>query len=214
MQAAGGIGVLVLAAIGIGLAIGLAAYGVGFLVKAFSGLGDAAPGAALGILMFGLAMAAMITALSSAATVGAPAVAIILLIVGAMMIAAKAIDIMTTGLTSMFEQLNMLGGSMMQGAFENIGLIAEGIKKASDELQGLGENNKIQLMTTLNSMATIASGGKYIAETATSTAGSGMQGMMNALNPNVSVNNSFGNLKLVLSDGTQLDAYISNVVDQ
>ena len=213
MQAAGGIGVLVLAAIGIGLAIGLAAYGVGFLVKSFGGLGEAAPAAAVGILMFGLAMSVMIAALSSAATVGGPAVLILALIVSTMMVAAQAINIMTNGLTSMFEQLNMLGGSMMQGAFENISLIAEGIKKASDELQGLGENNKIQLMTTLNSMATIASGGRYIAETATATAGSSFSPMQN-YNPSVNVNNSFGNLKLVLSDGTQLDAYISNVVDQ
>jgi len=213
VQAAGGIGVLVLAAIGIGIAIGLAAYGVGFLVKAFGGLGDAAPAAAAGVLMFGLAMVIMITALGSASTIGAAAVPIVLLIVGAMLLAAAAIDLMSRSLTNLFEQLNMLGGALMAGAFDKIGVIAEGIKKASDELQGLGEDNKIQLMTTLNSMATIATGGKYIAETATATAGTGIQGAMNAFNPSVSVNNSFGNLKLVLADGTQLDAYIQGLAD-
>ena len=212
LTGAAGIGVLVLAAIGIGAAIGVAAFGISYLVKAFGGLGESALPAALGLFAFGYALAAIIPALVAVQTVGGGAIALILLLGLAMGGVAYAVDMVASSLSSMFKELNLFASAMLDGAFDNVYLLAEGIKDASAALEGLGNQKKIELMTTLNSMATIASGGKYIAGQAAGASAS--YSLSNTFNPSYSINNSFGNLKLVLADGTQLDAYIHNVMQQ
>ena len=80
LTGAGGIAVLILAAMGIGVAIGIAAFGISYLVEAFGGLGESALPAALGLFAFGYALAAIIPALVAVETVGGPAIALILLL--------------------------------------------------------------------------------------------------------------------------------------
>ncbi len=208
-----GLAVISLAAIAVGAGIYLAATGAAELVKAFGGLGDAAMPAAVGLAAFSFAIYGIATALAglSATSVAlGPGLAVLGVLSVIMIGISLAASTIAESLESMGESITSSITALTTG-LTNASLIADVIRQGAQALEDIP--NSAEFQATMHSMATIASGGRYIAETATATAGSSFSPMQN-YNPSVNVNNSFGNLKLVLSDGTQLDAYISNVVDQ
>ena len=212
LQSAGGIGVIVLAMIGISVAFAIAAKGASTLVKAFGGLGDAAGTAVVGLLGFTIAlgvMFALLAKLSAASGFVAPALAVLVVLAGAFFMISMAVESITNSIKEMSGEL--VGSIKTMGAaLTNTALIADIIANASTKLQSLGSQQKLELKSTLESMAVITSGGRYIPQQA-AVAGISTQSI-NIAAPNVNNEIKLGDMKLVVEDTKSFKAYISAVV--
>tara|TARA_Y100000592_G_C5481029_1_gene325510 strand:- start:5909 stop:8380 length:2472 start_codon:yes stop_codon:yes gene_type:complete len=212
-KAAFGLFMISVAAIAVGTGIYIAAMGVVELVKAFGGLGDAAMPAAIGLVAFSLAIYGIVAALASlsgASIALGPGLAVLGVLAVVMIGISMAASTIADSLERMGDSITASITALTTG-LTNASLIADVIRKGAQALEDIP--NSAEFQATMHSMATIASGGRYIAETATATANASMAPMAN-YDPSVSITNSFGNLKLVLADNTQLDAYILDVADQ
>jgi len=212
-KGAAGIAVITLAVIGIAFAFKIAAEGAAVIANSFKGIGDAGWPAAAAIVGMTVALAAMVVALaymSGAAPAVLPIVGIVIALAlafgGIAFAASKVIDSikdMSAGITGAI--------TSMSDALTNASVIADIISNASDKLQGLGESQKLELKSTLESMAVITSGGRYIPQQ-TSTAMSRLSPSVTYNPASITNNLELGDLKLILADGTQLDAYIAHSV--
>jgi len=205
LAGAKGIAVLTLAALGIGAAILMAGEGIASVIGSFAFLSGGQMFAAIGTVT-ALAVAFKLLAAGSiaVAAAGSPAALALAAIAGPVFLIGTAIGAAAAGIGVLVSAFT--GNAIFAEATTSVTAQADAIINAANALSGLGERRKLELISTLESMATIITG--RASGIASQRAGNAIQEISNNIENTVQ-----NQLEVVVSiDGKALETTILDTV--